>query len=115
MREAEVDLLEARLRLAEASKPSGSLSYLNSQLLNTSLEKAEKTARLEKANSLFEDVEEYPKIQPEALYRTPRRKLQAAVSNKQSLLRDLVGYLKLKFLTNRTNTSSITISLRRAR
>lgn len=56
---AEVELLEARLRLAEASKPAGSLSHLNSQLLDTSLERAEKTARLEKAISLFKDVEEY--------------------------------------------------------
>jgi len=56
---AEVELLEAQLRLAEASKPSGALSHLNSQLLDTSLEQAEKTARLDKANSLFKDVEEY--------------------------------------------------------
>ena len=89
MREAEVELIEARLRLAEASKPSGSLSYLNSQLLDSSLEIAEKTARLEKANSLFKDVEEYRSFK-ETLSET-KRKLQAAVSNKQAILRDQSG------------------------
>ena len=59
LQKSEVELLNARLRLAEASKPSGAVSYLNSQLLDTSLELAEKTARLEKAQSLFKDVEKY--------------------------------------------------------
>ena len=83
---AEVELLEARLRLAEASKPSGSLSHLNSQLLDTSLERAEKTARLEKANSLFKDVEEYRKFNE--AFASTQNKLQTAVSREQELLKN---------------------------
>ena len=60
---AEISLLESQLQLANALKPSGSLSHLNSQLLDTSLERAEKIARLEKANSLFEEVDEFHRYQ----------------------------------------------------
>ncbi len=60
---AEISLLESQLQLANAMKPSGSLSHLNSQLLDTSLERAEKIARLEKANSLFEEVDEFHRYQ----------------------------------------------------
>ena len=56
---AEIELLQAKVQLAQATKLSSSLTHLNSQLLDTSLERAEKTARLEKANSLFKETDEY--------------------------------------------------------
>ena len=73
---AEVELLEARLRLAEASKPSASVAYLNSQLLDTSLERAEKDARLVRATSILDDVEEYRTFR-KTLDETERKYVQA--------------------------------------
>ena len=83
LRMAEVELLESRLRLAEASKPSGSLSHLNSQLLDASLERAEKTARLEKANSLFKDVEEYRTFK--TTYTTTQRDRNSVLMHRREL------------------------------
>lgn len=57
---AEVALLEAKTRVAQLKEPSdGMLDHLNGQLLDTSLEKAEKTARLSKANMLIDEVDAY--------------------------------------------------------
>jgi chromosome segregation ATPase len=59
-RDAEIALLEAKTRLAQVNSTSGgALGQLNSQLLNTSLEKTEKAARLAKTSSLIEEVDEY--------------------------------------------------------
>ena len=81
---AEVELLEARLRLAEASKPSGSVTYLNSQLLDTSLERAEKTARLDKVASILKDVDEYQTFQ-EALNENDRNRKRTAMQLREVL------------------------------
>jgi len=59
LQDAEIKLLQAKMQLTQASKPSSSLAHLNSQLLDSSLERAEKTARLEKAKSLFDEVDVY--------------------------------------------------------
>lgn len=60
LRASEIALLDAKTRLAQATSSSGgALGNLNAQLLETSLERAEKTARLAKANSLIQDVDEY--------------------------------------------------------
>ena len=89
LQDAEVALLEARMRLAEASRPSGSLSRLNSQLLDTSLERAEKTARLEKANSLSKNVEEYRTFQM-ALTSAEQKRQSSATSQGMILSRQKV-------------------------
>ncbi len=60
LREAEIAILEAKTRLAQAQSTSGgALGQLNSQLLATSLEKTEKSARLSKTSSLIKEVDEY--------------------------------------------------------
>ena len=60
VRAAEIALLESKTRLAQKTSSSASASgQLNDQLLATSLEKAEKAARLAKTSSLIEDVDEY--------------------------------------------------------
>lgn len=46
-------ILELKIRMAEAKRPQKSASLLNDELLNSSLDRAEKKARLEKINSLL--------------------------------------------------------------
>lgn len=56
----EISLLESKSRLAQLKTPQGGLfSHLNQHLLDTTLERAEKIARLEKANQLIEGTDEY--------------------------------------------------------
>lgn len=52
--QAKARMLEVRIRIAEAKQPGKSNSMLNDQLLNSSLERAEKKARLEKTESLLQ-------------------------------------------------------------
>lgn len=49
-------LLEARIRLAEAKQPSRSESILTEQLLEASLERAEKNARLKQTESILSSL-----------------------------------------------------------
>ena len=50
---AKTRVLEVRIRIAEARQPGKSSTVLTDQLLNTSLERAEKKARLEKTEALL--------------------------------------------------------------
>lgn len=60
LRDAEIALLDAKTRLAQVASPSGGiLGHLNTQLLDTTLQRAETTARLDKAKSLTEDVDAF--------------------------------------------------------
>ncbi len=60
LRESEIALLGAKTKLAQVGSPiGGMLGHLNKQLLDTSLELAEKSARLEKASSLIKEVDVY--------------------------------------------------------
>lgn len=50
---AQSRMLEVKIRLAEAKRPSKSSTVLNDELLNASLNRAEKKARLEKTETLL--------------------------------------------------------------
>ena len=60
VRAAEIALLESKTRLAQVNSTKGGvLAHLNAQLLDTSLEKAEKAARLAKVGLLITEVDAY--------------------------------------------------------
>lgn len=85
---AEIALLEAKTRLAQmAANSGGMLDQLNRQLLDTSLEKAEKTARLDKARQLIEEVDAYRVHASKVSGK--QRKLNSLAQGMRSLLNDL--------------------------